>query len=107
MMRYVILFLLLILVSCTSQPTEKIVENKEEMAIVNLVTDDGINLKAIFFEANHDKGVILLPMLNRDKSSYDPLIPTLLENNYTVLALDLRGHGESDLSWKSFMELTS
>ena len=39
--------------------------------------------------------VILLHMYRNDRSSWDPLVPELVDKGITVLALDQRGHGES------------
>lgn len=39
--------------------------------------------------------VILLHMYDADRSSFDPLMPALHEAGFAVLAIDLRGHGES------------
>lgn len=38
---------------------------------------------------------ILLHMYDADRSSFDPLLPALHEAGFAVLAIDLRGHGES------------
>lgn len=39
--------------------------------------------------------VVLLHMYGEDRSSFDPLVPALHEAGFAVLAIDLRGHGES------------
>ena len=39
--------------------------------------------------------VLLLHMLNNRRQSWDPLVPELLAAGYTVLAIDMRGHGET------------
>jgi pimeloyl-ACP methyl ester carboxylesterase len=39
--------------------------------------------------------VILLHMYNADRSHFDPLLPALHGAGFAVLAIDLRGHGES------------
>lgn len=52
--------------------------------------------------------VVLLHMLSRQRSDWQPYIPRLTANGNAVLAMDLRGHGESihkgpaRLSWRSF-----
>lgn len=38
---------------------------------------------------------ILLHMYDEDRSSFDPLVPALHATGFAVLAVDLRGHGES------------
>ncbi|MEN8189053.1 MAG: alpha/beta fold hydrolase [Thermodesulfobacteriota bacterium] len=42
--------------------------------------------------------VILLPMYRHTRQSYQPLLSHLTRNGFTVLAMDLRGHGESRLA---------
>jgi alpha/beta superfamily hydrolase len=39
--------------------------------------------------------VLLLHMLESNRRAWNPLIPPLLEAGYNVLAVDLRGHGET------------
>ncbi|MBI4578701.1 MAG: alpha/beta fold hydrolase [Planctomycetes bacterium] len=39
--------------------------------------------------------VILLHMYGQDRSTWDPLVPVLHRAGFAVLAIDLRGHGES------------
>lgn len=39
--------------------------------------------------------VILLHAYGEDRSSFDPLVPVLHDAGFAVLAIDLRGHGES------------
>lgn len=39
--------------------------------------------------------VLLLHMYGEDRSKFDPLVPVLHDAGFAVLALDLRGHGES------------
>jgi pimeloyl-ACP methyl ester carboxylesterase len=52
--------------------------------------------------------VVLLHMLSRQRGDWQPFIPRLTENGNAVLAMDLRGHGESiqkgpaRLGWRSF-----
>lgn len=39
--------------------------------------------------------ILLMHMLNSQRSAYDPLIPYLLDAGYIVLNVDLRGHGDT------------
>ena len=39
--------------------------------------------------------ILLLHMLNSSRSAYDPLIPDLRDAGYSILNIDLRGHGAS------------
>lgn len=46
-------------------------------------------------------GVILLHMLNRDRTTWDDFAHQLSEAGYAVLSIDLRGHGETggEMDW--------
>jgi esterase/lipase len=65
-------------------------------------TDDGFRLKATMLEAEGDKAVILLHMLDNDRSDWTLLAKKLNDNGLTVLSLDLRGNGESEGNWRKF-----
>lgn len=57
---------------------------------------DDIALVADFYPAPADAPVIIaLHMLNSARAAYEPLIPDLRAAGYTVLNVDMRGHGES------------
>ncbi len=67
---------------------------------VDFVTDDNIAITAAFTPAKlkgDEKApvAILLHMYRSDRSAYDPLVPNLHRAGVAVLAIDLRGHGES------------
>lgn len=79
--------------------------NKFEKTRIELVTKDEVKIIGNYFETtNSKKGVILLHMLNHNKDSWDNLIPDLLNSGFNVLAIDFRGHGESQGDWKNFSE---
>ena len=58
-------------------------------------TQDNIKITANYWPATSKKAVILIHQFNNSKESYNSLAELLNENNYAVLAIDLRGHGES------------
>src|SRR3989339_138768 len=61
-------------------------------------TQDNLSLSVqYYFPKTEEKlpVVILLHMLDKDKSSWNQFIRPLLNNNYAVYAVDLRGHGRS------------
>lgn len=67
---------------------------------VKFRTGDGIDIHGGFTPARLKKSekapiAILLHMYKHDRSTYDPLIPHLHRAGFAVLAIDVRGHGES------------
>lgn len=60
-------------------------------------TSDGFVLKADLWRSTDAQAplAILLHQFNRDRTSFAPLVPALLERGFTVLAIDQRGQGES------------
>lgn len=70
---------------------------------ITFTTDDGFQISGTLYHANAPKGVILLHMLGKNRSVYDPIIPDLVAK-YAVLAIDFRGHGKSQGNLPSFEE---
>lgn len=70
---------------------------------VELVTEDGVKLAGDLYEGG-DKGVILLHMFTVTKRSWESFAIELRDNGYSVLAIDFRGHGQSDLDYKDFSD---
>jgi pimeloyl-ACP methyl ester carboxylesterase len=70
---------------------------------VTFGTEDNLILTGSFVHAksstdkDHDKApvALLLHMYNSNRAAYNPLIPHLNDAGFAVLAIDLRGHGES------------
>ena len=71
---------------------------------ITLTTDDGMELHGKFFEAESSKAVILLHMLGRQHENWDEFAAKLNRAGYNVLAIDLRGHGKSNVDWKEFAD---
>ncbi len=69
----------------------------QKSIIVSIKTTDGVQLVADFYPAVVEKApaVILLHMYRSRRSAWDPLVPKLHEAGFAVLAIDMRGHGES------------
>jgi len=80
---------------------------------LSFTTSDNISIQATF---SHPKGraqvpaVILLHQLAGERHAWNALVQKLTENNYAVLAIDLRGHGgstafgESTRTYKDFAD---
>lgn len=73
------------------------------MQIVNMQTEDSLNIGGDYFEGNN-KGIILLHMFQKTKLSWRNFAEKLNKEGYSVLAIDFRGHGESDDNLKNFVE---
>jgi pimeloyl-ACP methyl ester carboxylesterase len=58
---------------------------------------DGLILQATFYAApvQPAPGILLLPMEDSDRSAWEPLAQRLQAQGYAVLAVDLRGYGET------------
>jgi pimeloyl-ACP methyl ester carboxylesterase len=79
--------------------------NGLEVEDVTLTASDGLELKGTFYKGEEDApGVVLLHMLGRNRGDWEPFARALQKEDYNVLALDLRGHGESDGNWQVFSE---
>ena len=62
--------------------------------MVSFNSSDNVSLVADYYPSPSHKGIILLHMMARSRTSYRDVAPDL-EAHYKVLALDFRGHGES------------
>ncbi len=100
---FVIVFLLFIS-SCAKSSTTGSVKKDMNIQKIILKTSDGLSLSANFYNAGSDKGVILLHQLGRDKSTYDSFAKKLVQNNISAIAIDLRGHGQSQGNLASFSQ---
>lgn len=105
MNRALILAVVVLSAACVSQPAQM-----QQMRIqdVDFKTEDGFTIYATLY-GNSSSGIVLLHMLNSGRSAWKGLAERLAEN-YTVLAVDLRGHGQSigvdgtRKVWQSFTE---
>ena len=89
-------------ISCTQQYTKVKEENKID---IDLKTDDSIGLKATFYKGGKEMpSIILLHMLDRNRNDWNEFAISLQKIGYNVVSIDLRGHGESSLNWKSLSE---
>jgi len=75
---------------------------------VSLRAADGTTLSAALYEAGHQApGVVLVHMLTRTHADWNGVADALQEAGFTVLALDLRGHGESGGGYDPSGDLSS
>jgi alpha-beta hydrolase superfamily lysophospholipase len=65
--------------------------------VVELKASDGVALKATYFSAGKQgPGVVLFHQANRTRTSWEGLARQLATAGINTLAVDGRGHGESD-----------
>lgn len=67
-----------------------------------LLTED--NMRIAYSMEGNGPAVLLVHMLNENKSSWDGFAKKLHEAGFSTVAIDLRGHGESEGSWTTFSE---
>ena len=106
-MRTTILLIALVFVAgCIGQATQV-----DEKAVsvsapedLTLTTTDNVKIAVTYYPADGTKGIILLHSLGHDKSDWKQLAPELQKKGFATIAVDLRGHGSSDLNWRSFQD---
>lgn len=62
---------------------------------ITLTTSDDFHIEADFYNSNSSKSLILLHQLSMTKQSWKAFSQKALAKNYNVIAIDLRGHGQS------------
>ncbi|KKR10407.1 MAG: hypothetical protein UT37_C0002G0016 [Parcubacteria group bacterium GW2011_GWA2_39_18] len=67
------------------------------MEKIKLLSEDNLNLVGNYYPSESDtKGVLLLHIYRRSKEDWKDFAELLNRAGYKVLAMDLRGHGESE-----------
>jgi len=66
----------------------------EKIQKIEFKTEDGFTIKGNLYEGGNN-AVLMLHQFSLDKTTYDSLAKKFQDANYTALAIDLRGHGES------------
>ena len=78
--------------SCARQPEEQ----TDQVRTVTFNTKDGVKVFGDYYHQTKPAPlVILLHMYGRNRSTWDYFAPLLYKQGFAVLALDMRGHGES------------
>jgi pimeloyl-ACP methyl ester carboxylesterase len=64
---------------------------------VNVLTEDGLQVRGSYWEPRDDGAIALLLLHDQgaDRSVWDPYVNFFLSRGWSVLSVDLRGHGES------------
>jgi len=68
---------------------------------ITLRTEDSVQIAATYYPGSGE-GVILLHMLGSNRQVWDDFAKRLQQEGFAVIAIDLRGHGDSDLDWRDF-----
>jgi len=84
----------------TSQPAKSQVLSTSTKTMIkeklSLLTDDGVKIIGLYNKVvGSQKAVLLLHMMPATKESWNDFSKLLNENDFSTLAIDLRGHGES------------
>lgn len=66
------------------------------MEEVSIKTIDGVNLAGLLWDRKSKTSVLLLHAMPETKQSWEPLAEELYTKGINVLAIDFRGHGDSD-----------
>jgi len=66
------------------------------MERVTFTTSDNIAIVGDYWSGSLARGVLLLHMMPADRTSWRGLAPIIADKGFHVLAIDLRGHGESE-----------
>lgn len=85
---------------------------KEAQLAVRLSTRDGVTLAGSYYPPARGPvpAIVLLHMLARDRTDWNPLAAKFQAGGWAVLSLDLRGHGgsqlqgEKTLHWRDFSD---
>jgi alpha-beta hydrolase superfamily lysophospholipase len=102
-----LLILIILFSGCVNQKVEN-----EMIKEVNFKTRDGFTIYGTYYKPNvtNAKSLILLHMLRTDRSYWRSFAYKLMNKGYAVIAIDLRGHGQSlnkdgtSTSWQSFTD---
>lgn len=73
------------------------VQAQDEGQVVEVAAADGLTLVGDYYAAGDEPApaVLLMHMYGSQRSAWNPIIPTLTEAGYAVLAVDLRGFGDT------------
>jgi len=87
-------------------PAAPVAEQKAEKTVeeIDLKTKDGVSIKGTYYKGTTSKGAVLLHMLGSDRSSWKGFAQDLQGKGYHVVAIDFRGHGDSQGDWRDFKE---
>ncbi len=79
-----------------SQTVEDLQRTSKEMNHITLTTEDNVRISADYYPASGSQGALLLHMMPATKESWRGFAAKLQRLGVKVLAIDLRGHGQSE-----------
>lgn len=95
-MKKPLLILLLFISACGCLTSDRLEEDSMSGKTVSFQTTDNVTIVGTLWEANTSKPpVILVHQLGKDRHTYDSFAKKIVNEGYTVLSIDLRGHGDS------------
>ncbi len=97
-MKRFLIILLLFIAGCGSAEVQEMGHKN-----VEITTEDGIKIAGDLYEGG-EKGIILLHIYTATKRTWEDFARELQKKGYSVLAIDFRGHGMSELTYKDFTE---
>ena len=77
------------------------------MMRVVLTTSGAVTIVGNYYKGSADRGALLVHMMPATKESWGAFARVLEKQGYHVLAIDMRGHGESDggpVGYKNFSD---
>jgi len=109
---WAVLFSALFLTACTTQKSDNTIIQAPELPTMKTIafqTEDEVTIVGKYWKGGRT-AVLLVHMMPATKESWDEFAAALAAEGYTVLAIDLRGHGESTeqngntLNYKTFSD---
>lgn len=102
-MQKVFIFLVVLIIFTTSvlffvRQNKPIINQNIHMEKISFETIDGVEIVGNYYKSpvvDNDKAVILLHQFGKDKTMWGDFPEMLVQAGFSVLAIDLRGHGES------------
>lgn len=92
----ILLLLSIIIAGCSGgQGSNNSMPPQSNIKDIKLATEDQVSLAATYYDANSEKAVILLHMFGMTRQSWKDFATFMQSKGYNVLAVDLRGHGQS------------
>lgn len=95
--------LFIILVACMQTTPSQQGISPEDASAHSITTSDGQTIAyTTYLAAPNAPAVILLHMLNHDRTTWESYARMLQESGFNVIAIDFRGHGQSSGDWNAF-----